>query len=274
MGVMSATTPNTTEAPQFHRWIDLPDELKLHVLATTLTRQAPITARSHTMFHKPLLIKLSLVNKQMHAMVLEAYYSRNTSAFARSQIGGLSAKIFRFPSPHLCTFLRKVELHIDIQTLAWGFDGKLLHFSWFECHADRHGDKCTHLCAPELLRLVRPHGALGIGKAGRPGMKIDSRMDPEVWSNRCNRHTSWQKHLTDLTDLKMVITCDACLSAEARAALLELHRHSKRFLRATMVQVEVIVPNCAANAGHDWGQVCDGQCGKILGGVVKGMLKH
>jgi len=97
-----------------------------------------------------------------------------------------------------------------------------------------------------------------------PGLPINT------WSNQRNRHTAWQKGMTRLVSLKVVIAADACLNEAGRAAVRALPQYADTFLRARRgVKVEVLVAECAERAER---LICDGQCGKVIEEVIRGML--
>lgn len=293
---IAETATITTAAKQFHLWGGLPDELQLCILRQYLTKRAPISTRMHMQIYAPLLAKIARVSKKMREMAYEVYYGENTFIFAKAMIDATCAKVFRFPTSQMGHLLRRVELRVYIPTSLHLFDQRLKVF----CRKEDDSLMPMGL-APEIHTLVRSRRAqfshvlrswLDGGETIEEALYWDDTLnnplllgggqepaftEVQVWSNKRDRHTTWQKHLTCLNELKIFITVDGCLKECARKAFQELPEYTETFLRARNVRVDVTVPGCAdrSTPSNEFVQpLCDGQCAKLLQDIFEGMIKH
>jgi hypothetical protein len=104
----------------------------------------------------------------------------------------------------------------------------------------------------------------------------DAQIPVRPWDNKRSRHTTWQKSLTLLKTLKIVISVKHCLHLTTRNALAELPQKADILLRTEKMQVEVRVPKCMERAMEVYASgkpKCDGHCAHVIQQVLESMLQ-
>jgi hypothetical protein len=102
-----------------------------------------------------------------------------------------------------------------------------------------------------------------------------------LWSSPTS-DVQWQKGMSNLQHVKIVVAVESCLGASQRKALEGFARETRTLLRAAEFEVVVEGPRCAGPLGSRWvfrsgggeGVKCDGKCKGIVKRAVEDVLRQ
>jgi hypothetical protein len=135
--IMSNSAPTT-----FHRYNDLPLDIKLMLFEDILVKKNPINPRMHKVYCANWLNSLSRVNKEFHTLSIEMYYGKNTFVAQNTPFTGATTppskpapfrpassrgiqpgdtdthtratKIFAYPNPAIGKHVRRIIVKLDL----------------------------------------------------------------------------------------------------------------------------------------------------------------
>lgn len=197
----------------------LPDELKVQILTYALSTNKFIMARNHKAIEEGLnLPTLLLVNKRMHALAAQVYYSGNTFVVRRSGVSwghvtpGADDK-WRFPPFVFGSHVRKLVIQLELY---------------------RRIDNATQCLEPSFendwLVLLRPRPA---HKAATPN--APQQAGEQDWQTRFPKLTELTVRLSTSLHLHLQINSD---SDEYRRALLDLPNKATVVLQPKFLKLE------------------------------------
>jgi len=197
----------------------LPDELKVQILTYALSTKKHITARNHQAIEEGLnLPTLLLVNKRMHALAAQVYYSDNTFVIRRSGVSwGHVARgdddKWRFPPFVFGSHVRKLVIQLEL-------------YSRIENAAQCLEPSFEN----DWLVLLRPRSA---HKAAIPN--APQQAGGQDWQTQFPKLSELTVRLSSSLSLHLQINSD---SAEYRRALLDLPNKATIVLQPKLLRLE------------------------------------
>ncbi|KAI4665947.1 uncharacterized protein J4E78_003412 [Alternaria triticimaculans] len=197
----------------------LPDELKVQILTYALSTNKYIMARNHKAIEKGLnLPTLLLVNKRMHALAAQVYYSGNTFVVRRSGVSwghvtpGADDK-WRFPPFVFGSHVRKLVIQLELY---------------------RRIDNAAQCLEPSLendwLVLLRPRPAHKAATLNAP-----QQAGGQDWQNQFPKLSELTVRLSTSLSLHLQINSD---SAQDRRALLDLPNKATVVLQPKLLRLQ------------------------------------
>jgi hypothetical protein len=234
-------------AAQFHRFGDLPVELKLEILRYHLCASKSISAHTYRYTYAESYLAIARVSQELYKLSTEVFYRENKFLIVPQRTScpeGIKAETFFYPSAVNASQIRKLEVEI------------LLDHHWIENFfplCSNHPE-LAQLCALACPRHT-PHSQSG-------------HIVPSALSDLIPRKTSWQKNFTSLKELKIVVELSQFLHQKTVRALEELSAYAEIDLQAKRVQV-VLFGHCKRSGKP----LCDGRCATVIERVIAGMTE-